>query len=32
VDRIFTVEEGKGVIGEFCNHCAQSSEQSPGKK
>ena len=26
VDRIFTVEEGKGVIGEFCNGCAQSSQ------
>jgi hypothetical protein len=32
VDRIFTVEEGKGVTGEFCNRCAQSSQQSPGKK
>ena len=32
VDRIFTVEEGKGVIGEFCNGCAQSSQPSASKK
>jgi hypothetical protein len=32
VDRIFTVEEGKGVIGEFCNGCAQGKQTSDAKK
>ena len=32
VDRIYTVEEGKGVTGEFCNGCAQSNQPSATKK
>jgi hypothetical protein len=26
MDRIFTVEEGKGVTGEFCTACAPAKE------
>jgi hypothetical protein len=32
IDRIFTVEEGKGVTGEFCNGCAQSKQTFDAKK
>ncbi|MGA2569491.1 MAG: CRTAC1 family protein [Terracidiphilus sp.] len=32
VDRILTVEEGKGVIGEFCGSCADRNQQTAGKK
>jgi len=28
VDRIFTVEEGKGIVGELCASCAASSARS----
>jgi enediyne biosynthesis protein E4 len=31
IDRIFTVEEGKGVVGQFCPGCT-GSEQQPAEK
>jgi len=27
IDRIFTIEEGKGVVDEFCSSCAESNQQ-----
>ena len=32
VDRIFTIEEGKGVVGELCTACAAGNEQSATRK
>lgn len=32
VDRIFTVEEGKGVVGELCATCPSGSQQAAEKK
>jgi hypothetical protein len=31
VDRIFTVEEGKGIVGEYCGRCA-TTVNAPGKR
>jgi hypothetical protein len=32
VDRIFTIEEGKGVVAELCPACAAGKEQTASKK
>ena len=32
VDRIFTVEEGKGIVGELCTTCATANQQAAKKK
>ena len=32
IDRIFTVEEGKGIIGDLCSSCTTTNQQSAGEK